>query len=237
MQVRLISYTQNPRKVIYSAARQCYSKFSAYQIFSQKKKLPPGKLSDFLSHLIRRGHLSPFEHVSFTFSLEGISRVCTHQLVRHRIASYSQQSQRYVSMDNFEFVIPPAVAKNKKAKKIYLEAVENTRKAYKELKNILEDVPGLDKEGLNQDLRFILPQASQTKIVVTMNVRELLHFFSERLCLRAQWEIRAVASKMFSACKQVLPEVFSRGGAKCKVLEFCPEDNESCSLYPKKTKR
>ncbi|MBD3264217.1 MAG: FAD-dependent thymidylate synthase [Candidatus Omnitrophica bacterium] len=236
MQVHLISYTQNPRKVIYSAARQCYSRFSAYRIYSEKKKISSVKLKDFLRHLIRRGHLSPFEHVSFTFALEGISRVCTHQLVRHRIASYSQQSQRYVSMDDFEFVIPPTIAKNKRAKKIYLETVDNIRNAHEELKSILKDSPGLDREKVNQDLRFILPQGSQTKIVVTMNTRELLHFFSERLCLRAQWEIRSVASRMFSACRKVLPEVFSQAGAKCKVLKFCPEDKKNCPLYPKKAK-
>lgn len=232
MEVQLISYTQNPRKVIYSAARQCYSKFSAHQIYFDKKNVSSSKLKNFLSHLIKRGHLSPFEHVSFTFSIEGISRVCTHQLVRHRIASYSQQSQRYVSMDNFEFIVPPAIEKSKKAKKIYLKTIEDIRKAQKEIKQILEEDASLDREKINQDLRFILPQASQTKIVVTMNTRELLHFFAERMCLRAQWEIRALASRMFVLSKKVLPEVFSFSGPKCKALKYCPEDNRDCPLYP-----
>ncbi len=236
MEVKLISHTENPRRVIYSAARQCYSKLSANQIFNAKKKVSPKKLKDFLSHLVKRGHLSPFEHVSFTFAAEGISRVCTHQLVRHRLASYSQQSQRYVSMDNFEFIIPPAITKNKKAKKKFLETVEYIRNSYKDLKQILEENSNLDREKINQDLRFILPQASQTKIVITMNVRELLHFFSERLCLRAQWEIRALALRMLTLCKKVLPEMFSFAGPKCKLLRYCPEDAKDCPFYPKNNK-
>ena len=233
MQVKLLSYTQNPKAVIYACARQCYSKLSAYNIYVKKENLSK-RFKEFITHLIERGHLSPLEHVSFTFSIEGISRVCTHQLVRHRIASYSQQSQRYVDMENFNYIIPPTIKKNKEAKKVFLEVITIIREKYRELKEILGKEKTLDREKLNQDLRFILPQAVETKIVVTMNCRELLHFFSERLCLRAQWEIRALAYKMFSLCKRILPEVFSFAGPKCKRMGFCPEKAFDCPLFPDK---
>ncbi|UCD15881.1 MAG: FAD-dependent thymidylate synthase [Candidatus Omnitrophota bacterium] len=232
MEVRLLSYTANPKEVIYSSARQCYSKLGAYQIYINTQRISAEKLKEFISHLIKRGHLSPLEHVSFTFAVEGVSRVCTHQLVRHRIASYSQQSQRYVSMDDFQFVVPAIIDRNNEAKTKFLEAVEYIKKVYRELTEILEKDSSLDKEQINQDLRFLIPQASQTKIVITMNVRQLLHFFGERLCLRAQWEIRTLASEMFSLSKEVLPEVFSSAGPKCKVCGGCPENNETCPLYP-----
>lgn len=233
MIVRLLSYTSKPKEVIYSAARQCYSKLSAHDIFDKQGDITSEKVKEFIKHLMQRGHLSPLEHVSFTFSIEGISRACTHQLVRHRIASYSQQSQRYVDMEDFKFVIPPSIDKDEQAKGKYLEAIDCIKKAYSQLKDILEKNTDLDKEGINQDARFILPNAAATKIVVTMNVRELLHFFSERLCLRAQWEIRALALKMFAFCKENLPEIFAEAGAKCKVHNYCPEDSKDCPLYPK----
>jgi len=231
MEVKLLTYTSSPQKVIYACARQCYSKYSAYQIYTKKDKISSKKLKEFIAHLVERRHLSPLEHVSFTFAVEGISRVCSHQLVRHRIASYSQQSQRYVSMDDFKYVIPQIIAKNKKAKKKFLEIMQYLRNAYNELKSILEEDKELDREKINQDLRFILPQAVQTKIVITMNTRELLHFFSERLCLRAQWEIRTLALKMLSLCKKILPEVFSLAGPKCKQLKYCPENDKNCAYF------
>jgi thymidylate synthase (FAD) len=232
MKVEILSYTQNPKEVLYSSARQCYSKFSAHQIYKKTDKISSKKLKNFIKQLIKKRHLSPLEHVSFTFSVEGISRVCSHQLVRHRIASYSQQSQRYVDMEDFKFIVPEIIAKNRKARGIFLSFMEEVKKKYKELKEILERAKS-EKEKINQDLRFILPQAVETKIVITMNIRELMHFFSERLCLRAQWEIRAMAIKMLSECKKVLPEVFYFAGPKCKQLQYCPEENKSCPLYPK----
>jgi thymidylate synthase (FAD) len=234
MQVKLLSYTQNPKEVIYASARQCYSKLSAGQIFDERNNIDSQKVKDFITHLKKRGHLSPLEHVNFTFAIEGISRACTHQLVRHRLASYSQQSQRYVSMDDFKFIIPPEIQKDKEAESRFLSIIEDLKKSYHDLRQILEKNTKLNKEQINQDLRFILPNAAETKIVVTMNVRELLHFFAERLCLRAQWEIRALAAKMLVLCSEVLPEVFSETGAKCRQAGFCPEDNKECALYPGK---
>lgn len=233
MEVKLLSYTASPKKIIYAAARQCYSKHSAFKIYSKKEKLSSAKLRSFISQLVARGHLSPLEHVSFTFSATGISRICTHQLVRHRVASYSQQSQRYVSMDDFEFVVPQAIRNSPPAKAKFLEAVSGLKEKYQEIRLILEKQSKLDKEKINQDLRFLLPQACQTKIAITMNSRQLLHFFSERLCLRAQWEVRELAAKMLSLTKAVLPEVFNRAGPKCKSLGFCPESARDCPLFPK----
>jgi thymidylate synthase (FAD) len=231
MEVKLLTHTPFPQKVIYSSARQCYSKYSAYEIYTTKKKISSKKLREFIAHLVERRHLSPLEHINFTFSVEGISRVCSHQLVRHRIASYSQQSQRYISMDDFKFIIPQIIVKNKKAKEKFLEVMDYLKNAYYQLKEILEKDKKLDGEKINQDLRFILPQAVQTKIVITMNARELLHFFSERLCLRAQWEIRTLALKILSLCKKVLPEVFVFAGPKCKQLRYCPENDKNCAYF------
>ncbi|MCM8826026.1 MAG: FAD-dependent thymidylate synthase [Candidatus Omnitrophica bacterium] len=231
MKVELLSYTNNPKEVIYASARQCYSKYSAYKIYTEKEKISSTKLKEFIAHLTKRGHLSPLEHISFTFAVEGISRVCSHQLVRHRIASYSQQSQRYVSMDNFDFIIPPTIAGNKEAKKIFLDTIDYIKSSYKKLKDIMEVSSKIEKEKINQDLRFLLPQAVETKIVITMNVRELMHFFSERLCVRAQWEIRELAKNMLTIVRKILPEVFIFSGPKCKQLNYCPENFSECKLY------
>jgi len=243
MEVTLLSYTPSPQAVIYAAARQCYSSRDAQQIYQEREKISPQKIEKIVEYLIKKGHLSPLEHVSFTFSIRGISRTCSHQLVRHRIASFSQQSQRYVDMQDFKFIVPPLISKNKEAEQVFLETVKYIKDRYLQLKEILEKDKNLDKEKLNEDLRFILPQAVETKIVVTMNVRELFHFFSERLCYRAQWEIRLLANKMLALCKEVLPSVFTFAGPKCKRLKFCPEgyspqeaasSRKSCPLFPKR---
>ena len=235
MEVKLLSYTANPQRVIYAAARQCYSKNSAYDIFKDSKETNLKKIKDFIKHLAQRNHLSPLEHVNFSFAIEGISRVCSHQLVRHRLASYSQQSQRYVNMDEFNFIIPPLIKNNKKLHKRFLKLIEEVKKTYADMKQILKE-ENLGKEAINQDLRFILPQAAETKIALTMNARQLLHFFGERMCMRAQWEIRALANKMFSLCNKILPEVFFLAGPKCKYMRYCPEGYTECPLYSKYVK-
>ncbi len=232
MDVELLAFTKDPLRVIYSAAKQCYSKKDAKVIFSSSGKVKPSKIKQFIEHLSARGHLSPLEHVSFTFAVSGISRTCSHQLVRHRIASYSQQSQRYVDMEDFKYIIPPSIKKKPGLKKKFIGIMECIQRSYKAFKGEFEKSGSLDKESINQDLRFILPQAVETKIVVTMNVRELLHFFEERLCLRAQWEIRAVAGKMLKICRKTLPEIFKSAGPKCKRLGYCPEGDKGCGLYP-----
>ena len=231
MKVRLLSYTRYPLRVIFSSARQCYSKDSAYKIFKDSKVKSRQEMQKFIEKLIKRGHLSPLEHVSFVFGIEGISRVCTHQLVRHRIASFSQQSQRYV-FQNFKFIIPSQIKKNLSALKKFNEITQNALDAYKQIYKILIEA-GVPQEKAKEDARFVLPQAMETKIVVSMNARELLHFFGERLCMKAQWEIRELASKMRALCMKVLPEVFIHSGPKCKRLGFCPEEDSNCLLYGK----
>lgn len=208
-------HTPDPEKVVYVAARLCYSKFPVRELEKEANFKSP---KDFIRKLKASGHHSVFEHASFTFSLEGISRVTTHQLVRHRIASYSQRSQRYVDESNFSYVVPPSVEKNNEAKQLYEEYVAKAKEVYKALVDM-----GVDKE----DARYILPQAVETKIIVTMNARELLHFFTLRCCNRAQWEIREMAKRMLAEVKRVAPIIFEDAGPAC-LRGPCPEGQFSC---------
>lgn len=161
------------------------------------------------------GHTSVIEHASFTFSIEDVSRAMTHQLVRHRIASYTQQSQRYVTYDTLEkYVTPPNIAHNAEAKKIFDETLERISEAYQKLLKMT--IP-------KEDARFILPNAAKTNIMVTMNARELRHFFDLRCCARAQWEIREVATEMLKQAKKAAPALFENSGPACVELGYCPE--------------
>ncbi|HEY4543347.1 MAG TPA: FAD-dependent thymidylate synthase, partial [Tissierellaceae bacterium] len=199
MKVKLLRYTPDGEKLIASAAKLCYSPVGVDEI---EANLNDDNIDSFLNMLIDMGHESPIEHVSFTFAVEGVSRTLTHQLVRHRIASFSQQSQRYVKLDQFEYIIPPAIEENEKAKEIFLKAMQEDQKAYdliaEELFNkyYSENI----KEGLSErkaksaaekkaieDARYVFPNACETKIVFTMNARTLLNFFRLRCCNRAQW--------------------------------------------------
>ena len=137
LKVKLLEYTPNPEKVIASAAKLCYSAVGIDEI---QQGLNEEKINKFLNTLMSYGHESPIEHVSFTFAVEGVSRSLTHQLVRHRIASYSQQSQRYVKLDQFEYIIPPEIEKNQEAKNIYIEAMKSDQKAYNSIANILQEI-------------------------------------------------------------------------------------------------
>jgi thymidylate synthase (FAD) len=192
------------------------------------------KQKDLVRQVVSSGHESPLEHVKFSFAIEGVSRALTHQLVRHRIASYSQQSQRYVKESDFDYLIPPSIEADEGMKKEYINIMQEIQKCYKHLLSTLEK-KGKKGECAYQDARFVLPQAVETKIIVTMNCRELIHFFKERCCSRAQWEIRALAEEMLKICKQKLPEVFNNLGAKCVSLGYCPEGAKfSCRRYPLK---
>jgi thymidylate synthase (FAD) len=175
-----------------------------------------------LKEAVERGHHSVLEHAVFTFSLEGVSRAMTHQLVRHRIASYSQQSQRYVRSDRADYVTPPEVASRHAAKEAFDTAISEVWSAYGHLVEL--GVP-------DEDARYLLPNAATTNITVTMNARELLHFFRLRLCLRAQWEIREVAGLMLREAVRVAPAIFSEAGRPC-LSGPCPEESEDCPLYP-----
>jgi thymidylate synthase (FAD) len=168
-----------------------------------------------IKRVVGYGHASVIEHASFTFSIEGVSRAMTHQLVRHRIASYTQQSQRYVTYDTLEkYVTPSSITDNAEAKKIYDETLEQISDTYRKLLGL--KIP-------KEDARFILPNAAKTNIIVTMNARELHHFFNLRCCARAQWEIREVAIEMFKQAKRAAPALFENAGPSCVELGYCPE--------------
>ncbi len=211
MKVKLIQHTAYPDKIVAIAARICYSNKAIEQI---EQQLSPQKVESLISMLFKSGHLSPFEHAQFTFLIEGISRVCSHQLVRHRIASYSQRSQRYTAENSENFVVPPSITENKDALTVYKKAVEESYSCYKRLQEL-----GIPKE----DARFVLPGGWQTTIMVSMNARELHHFFSLRLCKRAQWEIQQVAKKMLKLAKEVAPILFKKAGPSCITQGECKE--------------
>ncbi|MBR1384829.1 MAG: FAD-dependent thymidylate synthase [Ruminococcus sp.] len=240
MKVILISHTPEPEKVIATAAKLCYS---SSDIMSLHDGLTDEKVSGFIDMLAGIGHESPMEHVSFTFGIEGISRACSHQLVRHRIASYSQKSQRYVNENGFEFITPPEIEACPEAKAIFDEEMDKLVECYEKLADVLTEKhkaafiqQGMDEKTAaskarklaNEDARFILPNACETKIVVTMNVRSLFNFFKHRCCNRAQWEIRAVADEMLRLCYQAAPNVFKNAGPSCVMTGRCPEGKMSC---------
>ncbi len=218
--VQLIAGTPHASQIVAAAAKICYSSSGAADIL---EGLDRDKISKFLKMLNESGHLSPFEHVSFTFAIEGISRVATHQLVRHRMASYSQQSQRYVSVKAPSCILPPSVIKNEEAARLYKEQAESAWNCYERLVEL-----GVDKE----DARFILPHGAATRIVVTMNARELHHFFALRLCKRAQWEIRDLACRMLKLVRAAEPDLFAVAGPSCVVKGECTEAHSCGSPYP-----
>jgi len=226
LNVKLLDVTENALALIYSACRQCYAEEFAGDIFD-KIKDDDKKQAAFIKKIIASGHESPLEHVKFTFAIEGVSRALTHQLVRHRIASFSQQSQRYVKENDFDYIIPSSIEKNSEAKNEFEKLMATIQQSYTKLLTFLGQ-DNLSGEAANQDARFVLPQAVETKIIVTMNCRELLHFFKHRCCSRAQWEIRNLAEKLLADCKSRLPLLFSQAGAKCVTLGFCPEGARFC---------
>lgn len=215
LKVKIITFTPNPEEIVATSAAQCYSSSNFFQI---KENLTPSKIRKRIEKCIRAGHHSVLEHANFTFFVEGISRATSHQLVRHRIASYSQQSQRYVKFKDQIFILPESIAKNREMEKIFTETMKRIREVYQKF---LEG--GIPPE----DARYILPNAIETKIVITMNARELLHFFKLRLCKKAQWEIRKMAKAMLEEVKKVAPIIFRRSGPPCFEGE-CPEGDLSC---------
>lgn len=240
MKVTLIAHTPEPEKVIATAAKLCYS---SSDIGSLRDGLTEEKTESFINMLASIGHESPMEHVSFTFGIEGVSRACTHQLVRHRIASYSQKSQRYVNEDGFEFITPPEIAEVPEAKAEFERQMSSIVDSYHKIAEILTQKhtetfleQGLDekdactkaKKKAYEDARFVLPNACETKIVVTMNVRSLFNFFKHRCCNRAQWEIKAVADEMLRICCEIAPNVFKNAGPSCVMTGKCPEGKMSC---------
>jgi thymidylate synthase (FAD) len=212
MRVKLLRYTADPELLCGAAALTSTRSGSPSEIF---EGIDLEKARQTIKRVTGYGHMSVIEHASFTFSIEEVSRALTHQLVRHRIASYTQQSQRYVTYDTLKkYVTPPAIVQNPEAKKIFDETLESISAAYKKLLEL-----GVPKE----DARYILPNAAKTNIVVTMNARELHHFFNLRCCARSQWELREVATEMLRQVKKVAPALFENAGPTCVELGFCPE--------------
>ena len=235
LEVKLLEVTQGAMAIIYAACRQCYSEKFAGDIYEDGLS-EPEKAEEFIRKVVATGHESPLEHAKFTFAIQGVSRAATHQLVRHRLASYSQQSQRYVKESQFDYIVPPSIEKDPRMKELFLSTMDIIQENYNKLLQLYKEC-GQKGEVANQDARFLLPQASETKVVVTMNCRELLHFFKQRCCVRAQWEIRAVANEMLSIARKELPGVFHNAGAQCESLGFCPEGEKfTCGKYPAKEK-
>jgi thymidylate synthase (FAD) len=223
LKVILVSHSPDPEKTVSAAARLCYSAADAEEILS---KVGTHDQDDFLEKLTAVGHMSPVEHASFTFVVEGISRACSHQLVRHRLASYSQQSQRYVGEDDFDYLVPPSISANNELKALFVDTIEHIQKSYTFLSQKLAE-NGYSTEAAREDARFVLPNATETKIMITMNARELMHFFSQRLCNRAQWEIRAMALAMLKLAQPIAPTIFRNAGPPC-VRGKCPEGPRTC---------
>ena len=217
MNVKLITWTPNPEKTVAAAARLCYSSVPASEIAQNIPEEDVGKL---IETLIQKGHESPLEHASFTFTIDGVSRALSHQLVRHRIASYSQKSQRYVDEKEFNWVMPPSIDENPAARNIYYAQIGAIRQAYALLCAV---VP-------REDARYILPNACETSLVMTMNARSLLHFFRVRGCQKAQWEIRQLAGMMLEEVRKVAPVLFRNAGPPCKTWGKCPEGEATCGL-------
>ena len=237
--VTLLAHTPAPEHLVASAARLCYSPATIETI---QEKLTDEKVASFVDMLAEIGHESPIEHASFTFGIEGVSRSLLAQITRHRIASFSVQSQRYVAENAFEYVLPPEIAAIPEAAEEYRRAMEEDQAHYERLTALLKEkhLRQFLKQGMEEkaaaraaekkaieDARFVLPNACTTKMVVTMNARSLLNFFRHRCCNRAQWEIRELARQMLRLCLQVAPHLFSGAGPAC-LNGPCPEGKMSC---------
>ena len=239
MNVKLLAYTPDPERTVACAAKLCYA---AADIDTVYQGLTEEKTAGFLDMLGEIGHESPIEHASFTFGIEGVSRSLLAQLTRHRIASYSVQSQRYVKENRFDFVVPPEIGAIPEAKEEFAAAMEEDARRYLRLTELLQAkheqeflAQGLgEKEAAKkaekkaiEDARFVLPNACATKLICTMNARELRSFFTHRCCNRAQWEIRALATEMLRLVKEAAPHLFSMAGPPC-LRGACPEGKMSC---------
>lgn len=231
LKVKLLTHTPEPQKIVSAAAKLCYARADIDTVMDG---LTPEKTESFVEMLAQIGHESPMEHMSFTFGIENVSRALLAQITRHRMASFSVQSQRYVKETNFEFVTPPAIEGDEKAKQLYLDTMSDIAKAYNNLADTLKTkyiAEGMDQKAAEkkaiEDARFVLPNACTTKMIVTMNARSLLNFFKLRCCSRAQWEIRELACKMLELVKEVAPTIFADAGPAC-VRGGCSEGAMTC---------
>ena len=239
MKVTLLAHTPTPEITVAMAAKLCYS---AATIDTIHDGLDEEKAAGFVDMLAQIGHESPIEHATFTFGIEGVSRAFLAQITRHRIASYSVKSQRYVKEGAFEFVTPPEIAEDPESLALYEESMRMAQEAYDKLAETLTEkhkitfmAEGKDEKTAErlaskkaiEDARFVLPNACETKMVVTMNARSLLNFFRHRCCHRAQWEIQDVANKMLALVCEVAPDMFKKAGPPC-LNGACPEGKMSC---------
>lgn len=239
MKVQLLAYTPDADKMVAAAAKLCYSKSNIDTLLDN---LTPEKTENFLDLLTSLGHESPIEHASFTFGIEGVSRTLLAQITRHRIASFSVQSQRYVSKCDFEYILPPEIEKIPQAKAEFEKAMREDAEHYESIRQILiaehkktflnegkseKDALKMAEKKANEDARFVLPNACDTKIIMTMNTRSLYNFFTLRCCDRAQWEIRELATQMLFLCKEAAPLLFKHAGPGC-VRGKCTEGSYSC---------
>lgn len=240
LKVELIAHTPEPEKVVAAAAKLCYSSTSIENLMAG---LTPEKSREFVLRLAKLGHESPTEHVNFTFAIEGVSRTLLAQITRHRIASYSVQSQRYVRLDQFEYVVPPEVEADPAALEAFEKEMADQNENYKRIAAILKEGHTqrlMKEEGLTEeaaakkaekmaieDARFVLPNACATKMIVTMNARSLQNFFKLRCCQRAQWEIRQLAEEMLKLVYPVAPALFDKAGPSC-VRGACSEGAMTC---------
>lgn len=221
MQVALISHTPNPELLIASAARVSSTAARACGISG---KLTSDQVAKLLHYLLSAGHLSPFEHASFTFAIEGISRAASHQLVRHRLASFTQQSQRYVAFQKLDYITPHTIATLPELEVKYRQFVESSHQLYCQMME--QGIPA-------EDARYILPQAAETQLVMTMNARELMYASSLRLCRRAQWEILRLFEVIKEEVEKVAPLIAAELNAKCYRLGYCDEV-DGCGRFPKR---
>lgn len=239
MKVTLLSHTPDPERTVAASAKLCYS---PAQIDTILEGLTPEKTAGFVEMLGSIGHESPIEHINFTFGIEGVSRALLAQLTRHRIASYSVQSQRYVPEGDFEYITPPQISQEPEALAIFEQVMAQAEESYQKLVKILaqKEKVRLMAQGKEEkaaareaektaieDARFVLPNACATKMIVTMNARSLKNFFRHRCCLRAQWEIRFLAEEMLRLCQQVAPHLFIKSGPAC-VSGPCTEGKMNC---------
>ena len=221
MKVVLVRHTLSPEEVVALGARLCYSKARVDDLLT---RVEAKDQTDFVHKIMGMGHDSVLEHASFTFGIEGVSRVLLAQITRHRLASFSVQSQRYVSYESgFGYIVPPKIeALGEEAVKEFEQQMDTLHQWYTAWQQKLGT-----GEGGNEDARFVLPGACETRMMVTMNVRELRHFFSLRMCSRAQWEIRALATEMHRLCMEVAPALFENAGPGC-LRGACPEGEKTC---------
>ena len=247
MNVELLQYNPDCEKIVAAAAKLCYSSSEIDGILSG---LDYEKTVSFIDRLMSLGHESPIEHIIFTFGIEGVSRSLLAQLTRHRIASYSVKSQRYVNEGQFEYIIPKEIEADEKARAIFIKAMEDDEKTYNELADILREkhykafiAEGLDDKKAKmqsekkaiEDARYVLPNACETKLIATFNARSLINFFHHRCCERAQWEIRDLACEMLRLVKEVCPTIFKAAGPRC-VSGACPEGKMTCGKAAEKRK-